>query len=81
MVVPYDAQSRQHISDPFFLSIIGSYGWGGKTVETLAGMVGNLKAEVLEPVLCKGMPTEAVYAALDRLADTIAAKHREQGLR
>jgi flavorubredoxin len=64
-----------------FLSIIGSYGWGGKTVETLAGMVGNLKAEVLEPVLCKGMPTEAVYAALDRLADTIAAKHREQGLR
>ena len=50
-------------------------------METLAGMVGNLKAEVLEPVLCKGMPTEAVYAALDRLADTIAAKHREQGLR
>ena len=64
-----------------FLSIIGSYGWGGKTVETLAGMVGNLKAEVLEPVLCKGMPTEAVYAALDRLADTIAAKHKENGLR
>ena len=24
VVVPYDAQSRQHISDPFFLSIIGS---------------------------------------------------------
>jgi DNA-binding LacI/PurR family transcriptional regulator len=24
VVVPYDAQSRQHISDPFFLSIVGS---------------------------------------------------------
>jgi hydroxylamine reductase len=29
-----------------FLSIIGSYGWGGKTVETLAGMIPNLKVEV-----------------------------------
>lgn len=36
-----------------FVSIIGSYGWGGKTVETLAGMIPNIKAEVLEPVLCK----------------------------
>jgi hypothetical protein len=24
VVVPYDAQSRQHISEPFFLSIVGS---------------------------------------------------------
>jgi DNA-binding LacI/PurR family transcriptional regulator len=24
VVIPYDAQSRQHISDPFFLSIVGS---------------------------------------------------------
>lgn len=63
-----------------FLSIIGSYGWGGKTVETLAGMVPNLKAEVLEPVLCKGVPLQADLEALDRLADTVARKHRENGL-
>jgi flavorubredoxin len=64
-----------------YLSIIGSYGWGGKTVETLAGMIPNLKVEVLEPVLCKGLPSEADYGALDKLADAIAAKHREKGFK
>lgn len=62
-----------------YLSIVGSYGWGGKTVETLAGMIPNLKVEVLEPVLCKGMPDQAAFTALDRLADAIAQKHRESG--
>jgi len=62
-----------------FLSIIGSYGWGGKTVETLAGMIPNLKVEVLEPVLCKGLPSTSDLEALDRLARTIAEKHKEKG--
>jgi flavorubredoxin len=60
-----------------FLSIIGSYGWGGKTVETLAGMIPNLKVEVLAPVLCKGMPTEGTFKALDELASAIEQKHKE----
>ncbi len=60
-----------------FLSIIGSYGWGGKTVETLAGLIPNLKVEVLDPVLCRGVPSESDFEALDRLADTIAQKHVE----
>ena len=64
-----------------YLSIIGSYGWGGKTVEALAGMIGNLKVEVLEPVLCKGMPEQATFSALELLADTIAQKHQESGFR
>ena len=62
-----------------FLSVIGSYGWGGKTVETLAGMIPNLKVEVLDPVLCKGLPAAADYEALDRLAEAIAARHKEHG--
>ena len=62
-----------------FLSIIGSYGWGGKTVETLAGMIPNLKVEVIDPVLCKGVPSEDAFKALDDLADTIAKKHKEHG--
>ncbi|MDD5204783.1 MAG: FprA family A-type flavoprotein, partial [Desulfobacterales bacterium] len=62
-----------------FLAIIGSYGWGGKTVETLAGMIPNLKVEVVEPVLCKGVPSAPDYEALEHLADTIAQKHEENG--
>lgn len=62
-----------------FLSIIGSYGWGGKAVEQLAGLVPNLKAEVLPPVLSKGFPGEADFQALDSLATTIAQKHKENG--
>ncbi len=62
-----------------FLSVIGSYGWGGKTVETLAGMIPNLKVEVLSPVLCKGVPSEDAFKALDDLAAAIAQKHKEHG--
>jgi flavorubredoxin len=60
-----------------FASIIGSYGWGGKTVEVLAGLIPNLKVEVLEPVLCKGYPRETDFNALDKLAETIAQKHKQ----
>ena len=43
------------VGNPFkpkvkFLFVIGSYGWSGNTVETLAGMRPNLKVEVLNPV-------------------------------
>lgn len=60
-----------------FVSVIGSYGWGGKTLEVLTSMLPNLKVEILEPVLCKGYPREADFNSLDRLADTIAQKHKE----
>ena len=38
-------------------------------------MMDKLKVEFLEPVLAKGMPREADFAALDTLAETIARKH------
>jgi flavorubredoxin len=60
-----------------FISIIGSYGWGGKTVEILAGMIPNLKVEVIDPVLCKGVPSKRDFKALDDLAVNIAEKHKE----
>jgi flavorubredoxin len=60
-----------------FASMIGSFGWGTKAVETLTGMLPNLKIEILDPVICKGFPREKDLAALDELAMTIAAKHRE----
>ncbi len=46
----------------------------------LAGLLTNLKAEVLEPVLVKGHPKENGFAALDSLADTILAKHKALGI-
>ena len=60
-----------------FISIIGSYGWGGKTVEQLTAMIPNIKAEILEPVVIKGHPKEEDFAALDKLADSILEKHKE----
>ncbi|MDD5190795.1 MAG: FprA family A-type flavoprotein, partial [Dehalococcoidales bacterium] len=64
-----------------FASVIGSYGWGGKTVETIAASIPNLKVEVLTPVYIKGQPKEADYQALVTLAETIARKHKEAGLK
>jgi flavorubredoxin len=63
-----------------FASIIGSYGWGGKTVEMIAAAIPNLKVEIIPPVLCKGFPKEADFQALDNLADTIARKHKDAGI-
>ncbi len=63
-----------------FASIIGSYGWGGKMVEQLTGMMPNLKVEILEPVLAKGEPRDSDFAALEKLADKILTKHKELGI-
>jgi flavorubredoxin len=63
-----------------FASVIGSYGWGGKAVERIAAMIPNLKVEILDPVIIKGYPKETDFQALDKLADAIAAKHKEAGL-
>ena len=58
-----------------YLSIIGSFGWGSKVVEQLGAMIPNLKVEVLPPVLCKGVPRDADFDALDRLAEDVSRKH------
>ncbi len=60
-----------------YLSIIGSYGWGGKTVEVLSRMIPNLKVEVLDPVLCKGLPDSEDLKRLEKLADAVSSKHTE----
>jgi flavorubredoxin len=60
-----------------FASVIGSFGWGGRMVEQLTGLLSNLKVELLEPVVAKGCPKDDDFAALDKLADQILAKHKE----
>jgi len=59
-----------------FVSLIGSFGWGGKTVEQIAGMLTALKVEILAPVMVKGLPKEEDFRRLDRLVDDILKKHQ-----
>ncbi|MFA5293535.1 MAG: FprA family A-type flavoprotein [Phycisphaerae bacterium] len=60
-----------------YLAVIGSFGWGGRMVEQLKGLLPNSKAEILEPVLAKGEPKEEDFKKLDELAEKIANKHKE----
>jgi flavorubredoxin len=60
-----------------YASVIGSFGWGGKSVDMIVKMLDHLKVEVLEPVMVKGLPDESAMQALDRLADEILKKHKE----
>ena len=60
-----------------YATVIGSYGWGGKAVETITKMLDHVKVELLEPVMVRGLPDESTTKALDRLADDILKKHKE----
>jgi flavorubredoxin len=63
-----------------FVSIIGSYGWGGRVVEHINGMLTNLRAEMIEPVIVKGYPRDGDLKALDRLAEEIFKRHKEHNI-
>ncbi len=63
-----------------FASIIGSYGWGGRTKEVLISMLSNLKVELIEPVMIKGYPQEENLKQLNILADEILKKHKDIGI-
>jgi len=60
-----------------YASVIGSYGWGGKMLEDISAMIGNLKVEILSPVIVKGYPKEEDYNSLIKLAGEIAEKHKD----
>ena len=63
-----------------FASVIGSYGWGGRMLEQIKGMLTNLKIDVIEPVIIKGFSKEEDLKALDVLADNILKKHKEHNI-
>ncbi len=63
-----------------FASIIGSFGWGGKVVEIISGMLTNLNVEIIEPVIIKGYPKKGDFEAIDRLADELSEKHKTLNL-
>jgi len=49
-------------------------------VEQLTGLLANLRVEVIEPVIARGQPKDEDFAALDKLADQILAKHKQIGI-
>jgi len=59
-----------------FVSIFGSYGWGGKMVDQLAGLIPNLKVEIIEPVLVKGLPRAEDFKKLDQMIESLEEKHK-----
>jgi flavorubredoxin len=61
-------------------SVIGSFGWSGRMLEQIKGMITNLKVEFIEPVIIKGYPREEDFKSLDRLADEILQKHMEHNI-
>lgn len=62
------------------MGIIGSYGWGGRMIEQLKGMLSNVKAHLFEPLLIKGYPREEDLEKITELADKIKERHVELGL-
>lgn len=61
-------------------AFIGSYGWAGKAEEQITGLMSSLKLEWLDPVLCRGLPTQEDLDRLDQLADTIATRHQARNV-
>jgi flavorubredoxin len=65
-----------------FVSVIGSYGWGGgivskRIIELLSGLKTQL--QYLDSVLIQGLPREDNFKALDRLANEIYAANQAMG--
>jgi len=57
-----------------WLSWIGSFGWSDKALRDFGALLPDLKAEILPPVLCRGLPRDGDFAAVRRLADEIAER-------
>lgn len=60
-----------------YAAIIGSFGWGSKAIEQIAGLIPNLNVEVLGTVLHKGLPDADAFAQIDLLAAAVAKAHNE----
>ena len=62
-----------------FMSVIGSYGWGGNLLGKIEENTNLLQAQRLDDIIVKGRAKEEDMERIDALAHTIAQKHREIG--
>jgi flavorubredoxin len=63
-----------------FVSVMGSYGWGGRMLDQITSMIGSLKAEIITPLIIKGFPEADDFKKIETMADEIALKHEELGI-
>jgi flavorubredoxin len=63
-----------------FIGVIGSFGWGSRMLDQLKGILCNLSAEMLTPVIVKGYPKADDLSALEKLADEILEKHKKANI-
>jgi len=59
-----------------FVGIVGSYGWGGKMIEQLKGLLVNMRIELFDPILVKGIPKKEDLKKLKELAVAINEAHK-----
>jgi len=62
-----------------YLGIFGSYAWGGRMVEQLAGLVVSVKPEVLPPLMCKGLPADEDKTKISAWARELGDRMQRQG--
>ncbi len=63
-----------------FVSVLGSFGWGGRMLDQITGMISTLKVEMISPLIIKGFPTEEDYNKIEEMADEIASQHKKLGI-
>jgi flavorubredoxin len=63
-----------------FVSVMGSYGWGGRMLDQITGMISTLKVDIISPLIIKGFPKEEDYKKIDEMADEIASQHKKLGI-
>ena len=62
------------------MSILASFGWGGKLTEPIVDMLSKLKVNFVEPVMIKGNLKEDDYKLLDEFADKFVTLHKNEVL-
>ena len=54
-----------------YAGLVGSYGWGGRVIESVQSSLEGLDVEFLEPVLVKGLPREKDLEEISKLVESI----------
>lgn len=63
-----------------FVSMVISYGWGGRAVKVLKEILSNLMVEIIEPILVQGKPKKRDLERVEQLAEEIFYRHKEVGI-